>query len=473
MARYNGPAAMEIQQHVGATLSPQSNSSPSASVDLSSLNPSFSSNITTEFSSSFFNTGSQNSFGHSMGSATLIPLSQSQTMLPKGMQNAALLPADEWSGTTNNVGPGTSASQQQQQQQQGFQSSQGQVVPSQATFQSSKQQFVYEGGGRLAANSQVGQEGVRGRIGSNRYQGMLSSQQSGGLQGGARQVQSFQSGAPQGAIASQHLALQKQQAELQATEGTMVGKLEMPALKSVKSEYTGLGGVKAEYMIQDSLNQAASMRMSQDSACQEASYAGVTTATQQSVFDEGATSNQHSGLDSDVKPGNLGPVEGHSVGMDETAGFQGGDFGSPRSSYLGSVEAQSIQLPTFEQGQQVSGRLHTDFQGVQQLQSNSYSGQQGTLTQHQNQGMQMSRANSPTALQTQLVAGQQSGFSGQMGANHLSPFQTHSASQQSLLQMQTAANQMSSYQAQVSCYLTTMFARFLLDNTIVENQFYS
>jgi hypothetical protein len=37
-------------------------------------------------------------------------------MLPKGMQNAALLPADEWSGTTNNVGPGTSASQQQQQQ---------------------------------------------------------------------------------------------------------------------------------------------------------------------------------------------------------------------------------------------------------------------------------------------------------------------------------------------------------------------
>jgi hypothetical protein len=104
-------------------------------------------------------------------------------MLPKGMQNAALLPTDEWSGTTNNVGPGTSAFQQQQQQQ-GFQSSQGQVVPSQATFQSSKQQFVYEGG-RLAANSQVGQEGVRGRIGSNRYQGVLSSQQSGGLQGGA------------------------------------------------------------------------------------------------------------------------------------------------------------------------------------------------------------------------------------------------------------------------------------------------
>ncbi len=138
-------------------------------------------------------------------------------------------------------------------------------MPSQVTFQSSKQQFVYEGGGRLAANSQVGQEGVRGRIGSNRYQGVLSSQQSGGLQGGARQVQSFQSGAPQGAIASQHLALQKQQTE--ATEGTMVGKLEMPALKSVKSEYTGLGGVKAEYMIQDSLNQAASMRMSQDSAC--------------------------------------------------------------------------------------------------------------------------------------------------------------------------------------------------------------
>jgi hypothetical protein len=107
------------------------------------------------------------------------------------------------------------------------------VVPSQATFQSSTQHFVYEGGRRLAANSQVGQEGVRGRIGSNQYQGVLSSQQFGGLQGGARQVQSFQSGAPQGAIASQHLALQKQQTE--ATEGTMVGKLEMLALKSVKS----------------------------------------------------------------------------------------------------------------------------------------------------------------------------------------------------------------------------------------------
>jgi hypothetical protein len=39
--------------------------------------------------------------------------------------------------------------------------------------------------------------------------------------------------------------------------------------------------------------------------------------------------------------------------------------------------------------------------------------------------------------------------------------------------MQTAANQMSSYQAQVSWYLTTMVARFLLDNTILENQFYS
>ncbi|CAK9256694.1 unnamed protein product [Sphagnum jensenii] len=433
MARYNGPAAMEIRQHVGTTtLPPCSSSSPSASVDLTSLNPSFSSNITTEFASSFFDTGSQNSFGHSVGSATLIPLSQSQTMPPKGMQNGVLLPADEWSGTTNNARPGVPGGQQQQQQ--GFQSSQDQVASSHTTFQSSKQQFVYETG-RLPASSQVGQEAIMGRMGSNRYQRLLSGQQTAALQGRAQQLQSFQSGAPRGVTVSQHLAMQKPKEEQQATEGSVVGKLQMSAVKAEKSEYTALEGLKAEYMIQDSLTQAAPMRMLQDTECQEPSFPGAITTTQQSVFDEAATSSQLSVLNSDLKSSNLGPLEGHSGGMGQAAGFQGEDFGNPQSSYLS----------TFEQGQRVSNHLHTDFQGTQQLQPNPYSGQQGTASQLQNQGMQMPTANSPTNLQSPLMAGQQSGFSGQMGANHLAHFQAHSTSQQSLLQMQSPS-QMSSYQ---------------------------
>ncbi len=463
MARYNGPAAMEIRQHVGTTtLPPCSSSSPSTSVDLTSLNPSFSSNITTEFASSFFDTGSQNSFGHSVGSATLIPLSQSQTMPPKGMQNGVLLPADEWSGTTNNARPGVPGGQQQQQQQ-GFQSSQDQVASSHATFQSSKQQFVYETG-RLPASSQVGQEAIMGRMGSNRYQRLLSGQQTAALQGGAQQLQSFQSGAPRGVTVSQHLAMQKPKEEQQATEGSVVGKLQMSAVKAEKSEYTALEGLKAEYMIQDSLTQAAPMRMLQDTECQEPSFPGAITTTQQSVFDEAATSG--SVLNSDLKSSNLGPLEGHSGGMGQAAGFQGEDFGNPQSSYLS----------TFEQGQRVSNHLHTDFQGTQQLQPNPYSGQQGTASQLQNQGMQMPTANSPTNLQSPLMAGQQSGFSGQMGANHLAPFQAHSTSQQSLLQMQSPT-QMSSYQVQFNASIQESYwvqcSRHLLDETSVAKSTYS
>jgi hypothetical protein len=461
MARYNGPAAMEIRQHVGTTtLPPCSSSSPSASVDLTSLNPSFSSNITTEFASSFFDTVSQNSFGHSVGSATLIPLSQSQAMPPKGMQNGVLLPADEWSGTTNNARPGVPGGQQQQQQ--GFQSSQDQVASSHTTFQSSKQQFVYETG-RLPASSQVGQEAIMGRMGSNRYQRLLSGQQTAALQGRAQQLQSFQSGAPRGVTVSQHLAMQKPKEEQQATEGSVVGKLQMSAVKAEKSEYTALEGLKAEYMIQDSLTQAAPMRMLQDTECQEPSFPGAITTTQQSVFDEAATSSQLSVLNSDLKSSNLGPLEGHSGGMGQAAGFQGEDFGNPQSSYLS----------TFEQGQRVSNHLHTDFQGTQQLQPNPYSGQQGTASQLQNQGMQMPTANSPTNLQSPLMAGQQSGFSGQMGANHLAHFQAHSTSQQSLLQMQSPS-QMSSYQVQSNASIQESYwvqcSRHLLDETVSQNQ---
>lgn len=335
MARYSGPAAMDMRQHVGASrsphplqqyssqvtnngenlLSPLSHPSPSASIDLSTINPSFSSNITSEFSSSFFDSNSHNSFGRNVGSATLIPPSQSQSMPPKPLMNGGVIPADEWSGTTI-AGPGTPNTQQAQV----LQSPQGQG-PSGPVVHPSKQQFVYDG--------RVGPAGpqVMQAMGNHQYQASLStSQHSGGSQGVSRdplQTYSNEGTTPR----SPQVPMRGPHGDLQTVDITAV-KSEYPDPKRVKTEYTGMERVKSEYA-QESLTQAALLRSSQDSAYQEGSFHGPTSSNQLSGFDGAPTSSQHSGLSGDNKRS----VAHQLVGMTQSGGYQVGEISSPHPSY--------------------------------------------------------------------------------------------------------------------------------------------
>lgn len=336
MARYNGPSAMDLRgQHVGVShsphplqqygtqvnnnsenlLSPLSHPSPSASIDLRNLNSSFSSNITSEFSSSLFDSNSQNSFGRNVGSATLIPPSQSQSLPPRAMMNGGLIPADEWSGTTI-VGPGTPSTQQAQV----LQSSQGQGPSGQAAHQP-KQQVAYDG--RVAANSHVLQA-----MSGNQYQAVMStSQHSGGSQGGSRDpLQSYSSEVGQGITPrSPQVPIRSPQHPLDIT----AVKSEYPDMKRVKTEY-GMEGVKAEYP-QDSLAQATLIRSSQDLAYQEGSFHGPTSSNQLSGFDGGPTSSQQSGLEGDTKVNRS--VTHQLVGMTQSGNYQAGEMSSPQSAY--------------------------------------------------------------------------------------------------------------------------------------------
>jgi hypothetical protein len=339
MARYNGQAAMDMRQHVGAShsphplqqyasqvtnnsenlLSPLAHSSPSASIDLSTLNPSFSSNITSEFTSSFFDSNSQNSFGRNVGSATLIPPSQSQSLPPKPLINGGIIPADEWSGTTI-AGPGTPNTQPAQV----LQSPQGQGPSGQVVHQS-KQQFIYDG--RVASGSQVLQA-----MDSHQYQTVLStSQQSGGSQGVNRDpLQSYSNEVAQGMTPrSPQVSMRGPQGDLHPVDITAV-KSEYPDFKRVKTEYSGMEGVKSEYA-QESLTQAALLRSSQDSAYQEGSFHGPASSNQLSGFDGAPTSSQHSGLEGDTKV-NRG-VAHQLVGTTQSGGYQAGEINSPQSAY--------------------------------------------------------------------------------------------------------------------------------------------
>lgn len=340
MARYNGPAAMDMRQHVGASrsphplqqygsqvtnngenlLSPLSHPSPSASIDLSTINPSFSSTITSEFSSPFFDSNSHNSFGRNVGSATLIPPSQSQSMPPKPMINSGLIPADEWSGTTI-AGPGTPNTQQAQV----LQSPQGQGP----VVHQSKQQFVYDGR-VVAPGSQVMQA-----MGTHQYQaGLSTSQHSGGSQGVSRDP--LQSYSNEGTTPrSPQVPMRGPQGDLQAVDITAVKseyaqKSEYPDSKRVKTEYTGMERVKSEYA-QESLTQAALLRSSQDSAYQEGSFHGPSSSNQLSGFDGAPTSSQHSGLSGDNKANRS--VAHQLVGMTQSGGYQAGEISSPHPAY--------------------------------------------------------------------------------------------------------------------------------------------
>lgn len=339
MARYNGQAAMDMRQHMGAShsphplhqygsqvtnstenlLSPLHHPSPSSSIDLSTLNPSLSSNITSEFTSSFFDSNSQNSFGRNVGSATLITPSQSQSLPPKAVISGGLVPADEWSGTTI-TGPSTPNTQKAQ----GLQSPQGQGPSGQAAHQS-KQQFLYEG--RVAGGSHVLQA-----MGTNQYQVELScSQQSGSSQGGGRDVmQSYSNEVGHGVTPrSSHVLKRGPQGDLQAMDITAV-KSEYPDFKRVKSEYSHMEGARTDYT-QEALTQAALLRSSQDSAYQEGSFHEPTSSNQFSGFDVAPSSSQHSGLQGDVKS-NRG-VPHLLVGMTQSGSFQSGEINSPQSVY--------------------------------------------------------------------------------------------------------------------------------------------
>lgn len=478
---------MDMRQHVGAShsphslqqyasqvtnnsenlLSPLAQSSPSASIDLSTLNPSFSSNITSEFTSSFFDSNSQNSFGRNVGSATLIPPSQSQSMPPKPLINGGLIPADEWSGTTI-AGPGTPNTQQAQV----LQSPQGQGPSGQVAGQvahQSKQQFVYDG--RVPPGSQ----GLQA-MNSHQYQAVLStSQQSGGSQGVSRDLlQSYSNEGAQGMTPrSPQVSMRGPQGDLHPVDISAV-KSEYPDFKRVKTEYTGMEGVKPEYA-QESLTQAALLRSSQDSAYQEGSFHGPTSSNQLSGFDGAPTSSQHSGLEVDIKV-NRG-IAHQLVGTTQSGGYQVGEISSPQSAYSNGTASYTflpgnqyflvgwrltlmllvllritcgtgqagVPQSSQEIGQQGQSRSHLNFQGSQQIvQQNNFQGQQSL----RNLGL-MQGGNFQGGPQSLGGVSQQPNFAGQSNANHLAHFQRSPAtSQQSLLQM-ASANQLSPYQAQV------------------------
>lgn len=291
MERYNSLAAMDIRQHVGASFSPHplhqlsalvtaaddnllvgsrfsnATSSSSRPVDFGSThNPSFSSNSLSEFSSSLFDCqSSQSSFGRYVGSATLIPLSQSQTMPAKGGVTSEMMPADEWSGTTFS-GPGTPSTQQQQQQQREEERLQSPPDPGLTTQADllPKHQFLYEG--RLITGAQTVQS-----LEENKYQlVMCASQQSGVSQGNG--ILSSSGGPSQGLI---HSRL----GDAQESTDISVPIVDYPVEKSVKSEFNGIEGVKLEYDVQES--QPEVLMSSQDSAYQEGSLHGPISSNQQ------------------------------------------------------------------------------------------------------------------------------------------------------------------------------------------------
>lgn len=155
MERFNSTTLLDIRQlnrtNAALQFSPQmamsndsflmldSNPSPSSSMDLGSLNPSLSSNITSEFSSLLEST-SQNSMNVGMASSAAMP-SQPQAV----QHNDMLMPADEWSGNTT---PSAQSSRQ------GFQSSspsqcqssvsQGQVSKAGNVENNRMQQYGYD-----------------------------------------------------------------------------------------------------------------------------------------------------------------------------------------------------------------------------------------------------------------------------------------------------------------------------------------
>uniref|UniRef100_A0A0C9QW91 TSA: Wollemia nobilis Ref_Wollemi_Transcript_4428_3641 transcribed RNA sequence n=1 Tax=Wollemia nobilis TaxID=56998 RepID=A0A0C9QW91_9CONI len=204
-----GGALSSIQNNQALQFSPQmamtmsnesflmldSNPSPSSSMDLGGMNPSLSSNITSEFSSLLEST-SQNSFNIGIGSGS------SAGMPSQSQGNDILMPADEWSGTTNTQSSG---------QQQGHQSnspsqcqssvSQGQGQGQNAENRKMQQQYGFDKRFWGVANSQnvpelfgIPQQGNRDGIfqgGDNNRDGML---QGGDNQGGRQQQQAFQTG---------------------------------------------------------------------------------------------------------------------------------------------------------------------------------------------------------------------------------------------------------------------------------------
>ncbi|XP_024375456.1 uncharacterized protein [Physcomitrium patens] len=447
MAKHNGPSAMNMRgQHVGVSLSPHhpqqygsqvtnisenvlsphSHASPSPSIDLSTLYPSFSSNITSEFTSAFFDSDSQNSFGRNVGSATLISPSQSQSLPPKPMINGGLVPADEWSGTTI-AGPGTPNTQQGQV----LQYLQGQGPPGQTANQTKQPQFVYEG--RVAANPQVLQA-----TSNNQYQAVMStSKLSGGFPGGNRDtLQSYSNEVVQCITPkSSQVPIRSPQHAVDIT----AMKSEYPDMKRVKTEF-GMEGVKAEYT-QDSLTQEAVLRSSRDSAYQEGSFHGPISSNQLSVFDGDSTNSNHSGLEGDTK---VNRSAAHQlVGLMQSGNFQAGEISSPQSAYSNG-QACGLQS-TQNRGQQGQSRAHTNFLGSQKFtQQNNFQSQQ-SLQSLRSLGL-IQGGNFQGSLQSLGGVPQQSSFAGQSNANHLAHFQ-RSPSQQSLLQI-TSSNPLSPYQAQ-------------------------
>lgn len=287
MDRYNSLAAMDIRQHVGVSLSPHplhqlgaletaaddslevgsrfSNAMGPSSrpMDFGSIhNPSHSSNSLSEFSSSLFDCqSSQSSFGRHAGSATLIPLSQSQTMPAKGGVTSEVMPADEWSETTFS-GPGTPSTQQHQQEER-LRSPPDPGLTTQADLQPN-QQFLYEG--RLITAAQTVQS-----LEGDKYQlVMCASQQSGVSQGNG--ILSLSGGPSQG-------PMQSQLGDAQESMDISVPIVDYPVEQSVKYEFNGIQRVKLEYGVQESHPEA--LMSSQDSACQEGSFHGPISSNQQ------------------------------------------------------------------------------------------------------------------------------------------------------------------------------------------------
>ncbi|KAI5075213.1 hypothetical protein GOP47_0009289 [Adiantum capillus-veneris] len=228
---------MDMRQHSGGAMpsnslqySPQSalsnenlflldpNFSSSPSMDMCGLNPSFSSQMNSDFSSVFMDSAFPNSLGFNMGSSMESSQGQGQSM-------NGFYAADEWSGTTNSSCGASNAQQNQQPQQQQHMSAllnQRQSMHTQSSVDQSTSLDVksklnsFENS--LSATSQV-DHGVLGAVNKGSNEGGDTVSRHSRLQGMVKQLSALAQGPMGAAHQLQGNNQQGQQPDVRETGG--------------------------------------------------------------------------------------------------------------------------------------------------------------------------------------------------------------------------------------------------------------
>lgn len=449
-----------------------SNPSPSSSMDLGGLNPSLSSNITSEFTSLLEST-SQNSFNIGIGSQAGVG------------QNDILMPADEWSGTTNTSGQ----QQQQQKQQQGLQSSspsqcqsslsqgQGQVhVPQAGNPEAKKMQQQYSFDKRIWGSSQNGTElyGVPQPSQGNQEVG-------GGGQEQHQQQHGFQTGLAKSnfstkqssnmlpAVSVSQFQNQAQATDIQASflqqqRFRQTGNSQEPASQEVKGvaqsmdieqnqprQAPGFDGSSKINVHMNNHNHSLSQpgvyqRMEVENHIQ--GFPGVQSTNQQAMFQRGPALNQQNIIDSHGMQ--QGELQGDPVMQTmRSLGFQMQGV-NPQNAIHPQLHAQYMNLSAQANGHPLSVLFQNrgPTQGQAQLQTLSQPHVQGQAANQQalvnQQAAYPTRHLQPGSHQSPFHSNQQGAFHlGQPQANHVHQHGgnsgSHLAGIQNLTQFQARA----------------------------------